>query len=147
MEMTKADAMCLAISCLIEDGDVEPKTKVNALVHLIPELRCARDAEAAYESPAAPMRATNTPPVPTAEPQVKPTAASAKSASVPLSQTPTVTKQQVASAGAALIQKDPAKKDPLLALLKLYGVPSVADLAEENLGSFATELRELGADI
>lgn len=76
-----------------------------------------------------------------------PVAATVPAPEVPLSRAPSFTKGQVASAGAALLQADPGKKEPLQALLAQYGVPSVADLPEEHIGAFATALRGLGANI
>lgn len=98
---------------------------------------------------AEPTTATPVPPAPVPAPAATPVppATEAPAPAVPLSQAPTYTKAQVASAGAALIQANPSKREPLVALLKRYGAPSVADLPEEHLGAFATELRALGADI
>lgn len=98
---------------------------------------------------AEPTTATPVPPAPVPAPAATPVPAAteAPAPAVPLSQAPTYTKAQVASAGAALIQADPSKRDSLVALLKRYGAPSVADLPEEHLGAFATKLRALGADI
>ena len=78
---------------------------------------------------------------------VQPAPAAVSAPEVPLSRAPSFTKAQVASAGAALLQADPGKKEPLQALLAQYGVPSVADLPEEHIGAFATALRGLGANI
>lgn len=58
---------------------------------------------------------------------------------------PTYTLDQIARAGAALV--DAGKMDQLLALLGKYGVAAVTQLAPEQYGSFATELRALGAQI
>ena len=105
---------------------------------------------AAPVTPTAPAAPQNPAPTPTSAPVQPPVQAPAPPvapAAVPLSQAPAFTKAQVASAGAALIQADPSKKEPLQALLAQYGVPSVADLPEEHVGTFATALRGLGANI
>lgn len=60
---------------------------------------------------------------------------------------PTYTKEQVAAAGATLIQIDPAKKAELQALLAQFGAPYIGALPDEHLGAFATALRGLGANI
>ncbi len=91
---------------------------------------------------AAPMTPTQPPvaapgPVPTAPPV-------APAPVVPVT-APTYTLDQIAKAGAALV--DAGKMDQLLALLGKYGVAAVTQLTPEQYGSFATELRALGAQI
>ena len=67
---------------------------------------------------------------------------------VPLAQpAPTYTKEQVASAGAALIQSRPETRDALIGLLTQFGVNAINNLPDEHLGAFATALRGLGAAI
>lgn len=70
-------------------------------------------------------------------------------APVPLAQTaaPAYTKEQVARAGAELIQRDPAKSNELQGLLAKFGAPYINALPDEQLGAFATALRQLGANI
>ena len=83
------------------------------------------------------------PVTPAPEPQpVEPEAPKA-----PVAPAPTYTLEQVSRAGAALISADSGKLPPLRELLQKYGVPAVAELKPEQLGSFATELRALGAQI
>ena len=64
---------------------------------------------------------------------------------VPVSDAPAYTLDQIARAGAALV--DAGKMDQLLALLGQYGVRAVTQLQPEQYGAFATELRGLGAQI
>ena len=167
--MTKLDALRLAIERLVDDKSVAVDTKVDALTHLIPELKDTKKAKgtvkpkatvpttATVPAPAAdtaqaPAPAANTAqaPAPAPMPEQAPEPVSAQvpvSAEVPVSSVPHFDKAQVASAGAALIQSDPGKKAQLLELLKQYNAPSVADLPEEHLGAFAVALRGLGASI
>ena len=58
---------------------------------------------------------------------------------------PQYTLEMIATAGSALI--DAGKLDQLMALLGKYGVDSLANLAPENYGAIAQELRALGARI
>lgn len=75
----------------------------------------------------------NTAPIPVAPPVV-PTAAA-----------PTYNRDQIMTAGAALI--DAGKITELTGLLNAFGVQAVTQLKQEQLGAFATELRKLGAQI
>ena len=99
-------------------------------------------------TPAAPV----TPPAPPATPAapvapVAPVTAPAPTPAptVPVGGAPTYTLDQIAKAGASLV--DAGKMEPLLALLSRYGVQAVTQLAPEQYGAFATELRALGAQI
>lgn len=58
---------------------------------------------------------------------------------------PTYTLDQIAKAGANLV--DAGKMERLLALLTKYGVQAVTQLTPDQYGAFATELRALGAQI
>jgi hypothetical protein len=58
---------------------------------------------------------------------------------------PTYTLDQLAKAGAALASS--GKMEDALALLAKYGVQTVNQLAPEQYGAFATELRALGAQV
>lgn len=60
---------------------------------------------------------------------------------------PTFTLAQVAKAGADLVSVHPEKMAELTAKLSAYGVQSVAQLSEAQLGAFATDLRAMGAAI
>ncbi len=64
---------------------------------------------------------------------------------VPLAQPPKYTVDQIMAAGAMLM--DAGKVNELMNLLHSFGVQAVMDLKPEQLGAFATALRELGAMI
>lgn len=64
---------------------------------------------------------------------------------VPVADAPTYTMDQIARAGAALV--DAGKMEQLLTLLGQYGVRAVTQLRPDQYGAFATELRGLGAQI
>ena len=64
---------------------------------------------------------------------------------VPVTTAPSYTLDQIAKAGASLV--DAGKMEPLLALLSRYGVQAVTQIAPEHYGAFAAELRALGAQI
>ena len=64
---------------------------------------------------------------------------------VPLAQPPNYTVDQIMAAGAMLM--DAGKVNELMNLLHSFGVQAVMDLKPEQLGAFATALRELGAKI
>lgn len=86
-------------------------------------------------APAAPM-----PPAPatTAQPNMP-------VAGVPLAQPPKYTVDQIMAAGAQLM--DAGKVNDLMNLLHSFGVQAVMDLKPEQLGAFATALRDMGAKI
>ena len=65
----------------------------------------------------------------------------------PVAPAPTYTLEQVSRAGAEMISADSGKLPQLRELLQKYGVPAVSELQPDQLGSFATELRALGAQI
>lgn len=89
--------------------------------------------------PAAPASAAPAP-----APAPAPTPVPAPTPAVPVT-APTYTLDQIAKAGAALV--DAGKMEQLLALLGKYGVAAVTQLSPEQYGNFATELRALGAQI
>lgn len=64
---------------------------------------------------------------------------------VPLAQPPQYTIDQTMAAGATLM--DAGKVNELRNLLMSFGANAVMDLKPEQLGAFATGLRELGAKI
>lgn len=99
---------------------------------------------------AAPLAPTMPPapagaPVPPVAAPVAPPAPAPVAPAVPVAGAPTYTLDQIAKAGASLV--DAGKMEPLLALLGRYGVQAVTQLAPEHYGAFATELRALGAQI
>lgn len=110
-------------------------------------------APAAPVSPA-PVTPTQTPtPAPVATPTPAPApAAPAQTVAptnpaptVPVTTAPTYTLDQIAKAGASLV--DAGKMEQLLALLAKYGVQAVTQLQPDQYGVFATELRTLGAQL
>lgn len=110
-------------------------------------------APVAAPAPAAPVNLTPAPVAPVAAP-VAPTApvpteqpaapVAQAPAAVPVT-APTYTLDQIARAGASLV--DAGKMEQLLALLARYGVAAVTQLQPDQFGVFATELRALGAQI
>lgn len=111
----------------------------------------------------APVPPVTTPPAsvvptqPTPAPVATPTPAPAPAApaqtaaptnpapAVPVTTAPTYTLDQIAKAGASLV--DAGKMEQLLALLAKYGVQAVTQLQPDQYGVFATELRTLGAQL
>ena len=111
----------------------------------------------------APVLPVTTPPAsvvptqPTPAPVATPTPAPAPAApaqtvaptnpapTVPVTTAPTYTLDQIAKAGASLV--DAGKMEQLLALLAKYGVQAVTQLQPDQYGVFATELRTLGAQL
>lgn len=100
----------------------------------------------AGNAPVAPAPASAPAPAPTpAAPPVTPMpTAAAPAPAVPVT-APTYTLDQIAKAGANLVDAD--KMEQLLALLTKYGVQAVTQLTPDQYGAFATELRALGAQI
>lgn len=101
------------------------------------------------QAPGAPLSATPAqtaaqiaPAVPVAQPA--PVANTAPAPTVPTS-APQYTLDMIATAGSALI--DAGKMDQLMQLLGKFGVASLTELAPENYGAVAGELRALGATI
>lgn len=86
-----------------------------------------------------------TSPVPVAsQPVIASAAPVAPAPAVPVT-APTYTLDQIAKAGATLV--DAGKMDALLELLAKFGVAAVTQLQPDQFGVFATELRALGARI
>ena len=123
----------------------------------------SQDAPAPVAPVAAPVTPAPMPPVtmppatvaptqPTPAPVATPTPAPAQTAAptnpapaVPVTTAPTYTLDQIAKAGASLV--DAGKMEQLLALLAKYGVQAVTQLQPDQYGVFATELRTLGAQL
>lgn len=80
-----------------------------------------------------PPQPANVPPVPIGVAPAVPTAA------------PTFTLEMLSKAGADLV--DMGKMDSLMMLLQNFGVEAITSLNPEYYGAFATELRNLGAQI
>lgn len=92
-----------------------------------------------------PVAAPAVPTVPVSTPAPAPITASAPAATPVPTAAPAYTLEQLARAGASLV--DAGKMDALLALLAKYGVQAVTQLQPDQFGVFATELRGLGAQI
>lgn len=60
---------------------------------------------------------------------------------------PSYTVQDLAVAGANLIQENPSAHPQLMGLLGQFGVRAVTDLKPEQLGSFANAMRQMGAKL
>lgn len=109
-----------------------PKPTTNAPAVPIPVGSTSAVPTSTVSAPAVPTPTTNAPvnyPAP----------------GVPLAQPPKYTVDQIMAAGATLM--DAGKATELLNLLHSFGVRAVMDLKPEQLGAFATALRELGAKI
>lgn len=110
-------------------------------------------APVAAPAPAAPVNPTPAPVAPVAAPAAPTAPVPTEQPATPVAQAPaavpvtapTYTLDQIARAGASLV--DAGKMEQLLALLARYGVAAVTQLQPEQFGVFATELRALGAQI
>lgn len=91
----------------------------------------------------APVATTTPAPAPAAPAQTA--APTNPTPAVPVTTAPTYTLDQIAKAGASLV--DAGKMEQLLALLAKYGVQAVTQLQPDQYGVFATELRTLGAQL
>ena len=97
----------------------------------------------------APVPPVTMPPAPTPAPApvapAQTVAPTNPAPAVPVTTAPTYTLDQIAKAGASLV--DAGKMEQLLALLAKYGVQAVTQLQPDQYGVFATELRTLGAQL
>ena len=96
-------------------------------------------------APATPAPAVTPAPAPAPAPAPVPVAPAPAPAPVPVAPAPTYSRDQIMTAGAALI--DAGKINELMVLLNSFGVQAVTQLKQDQLGAFATELRKLGAQI
>lgn len=96
-------------------------------------------------APAAPAPAVTPAPAPAPAPVQAPVTPAPVPAPVPVAPAPTYNRDQIMTAGAALI--DAGKINELIGLLNSFGVQAVTQLKQDQLGAFATELRKLGAQI
>ena len=96
-------------------------------------------------APATPAPAVTPAPAPAPAPAPVPVAPAPAPAPVPVAPAPTYSRDQIMTAGAALI--DAGKINELMGLLNSFGVQAVTQLKQDQLGAFATELRKLGAQI
>lgn len=132
----------------------------NAVNISVPQNIPAPVAPVAAPVTPAPVPPVTTPPAsvvptqPTPAPVATPTPAPAPAQTaaptnpapaVPVTTAPTYTLDQIAKAGASLV--DAGKMEQLLALLAKYGVQAVTQLQPDQYGVFATELRTLGAQL
>lgn len=96
-------------------------------------------------APATPVPAVTPAPAPAPAPVQAPVTPAPAPAPVPVAPAPTYSRDQIMTAGAALI--DAGKINELMGLLNSFGVQAVTQLKQDQLGAFATELRKLGAQI
>ena len=109
----------------------------NAVNISVPQDAPAPVAPVATPVTHAPVQPVTMPPATVAPTNPAPT--------VPVTTAPTYTLDQIAKAGASLV--DAGKMEQLLALLAKYGVQAVTQLQPDQYGVFATELRTLGAQL
>lgn len=115
----------------------------EALNNLAAAMKGAKPEPAASKT----SKADKPAPVPPADymPPADTAPAPATPAPVPVAPAPTYSRDQIMTAGAALI--DAGKINELMGLLNSFGVQAVTQLKQDQLGAFATELRKLGAQI
>lgn len=65
----------------------------------------------------------------------------------PIAPAPQYTLDQIGKAGAEMIAAEPAKMPQLRALLQQFGVAAIAQLQPDQMGTFVTALRGLGAKL
>lgn len=125
---------------------IEAPELANALNNLAAALG-ARPFPTAQQAPAAPAQQPMPAPAPVAPMPAPATTAQPNTpvAGVPLAQPPKYTVDQIMAAGAQLM--DAGKVNDLINLLHSFGVQAVMDLKPEQLGAFATALRDMGAKI
>lgn len=118
-----------------------------AVAPLDPAILTPDEPRGVSQAPAAPAPAPAPAPVVpvTADPAPAPAANTPVAPAVPVATPPAYTLDQISKAGAALV--DAGKMEQLLALLTKYGVAAVTQLNPGQYGTFATELRALGAQI
>lgn len=97
--------------------------------------------------PAAPVSPAPAPAAVPVSAAPSPVTTAAPAAPAPVSQAPQITLEQIGRAGADLINANPGALPQLMGLLQKYGVQSAQQLKPDQIGTFATELRGLGARI
>ena len=119
--------------------EINVTVKAPELAGAIQSLAAAMSGavQPAPTGPVAPPVALATAPAPVQPPAAPP--------AVPVAAAPAYNRDQIMTAGAALI--DAGKINELMGLLNTFGVQAVTQLKQEQLGAFATELRKLGAQI
>ena len=111
-----------------EPAPEKPKARKKAAKQQTPQI--APSEPAADAAPAAPAT---------------PQAAAVEPVAAPEAKVPTL--DEIARAGAALLDADAGKMMPLLDLLKEYGVQAITQLKPEQLAGFAERLKALGAEV
>lgn len=123
---------------------IEATELANAINNL--SIAMGGSAKAKAKSvPTTPAVTQTTMPTPTAPMPVANTPMNYPASGIPLAQPPKYTVDQIMAAGATLM--DAGKINELMNLLHSFGVQAVMDLKPEQLGAFATALRDLGAKI
>lgn len=132
----------------------ELSAALNNLASALGGAKLSQTAQVTTAAQTQPSVPTQQPPVPTQAITPQPgqmpapvtTAQPAQPApGVPLAEPPKYTVEQIMAAGATLM--DAGKVNELMNLLHSFGVQAVMDLKPEQLGAFATAMRELGAKI
>jgi len=122
---------------------------INDLAQAIRDSRTTVTVQPQTTAPASvvPMPQPQQATIPTAPQQqaTVPQQQAAPAPAVPLAQPPQYTQDQIMAAGAQLM--DAGKVNDLINLLHSFGVQAVMDLRPDQLGAFATALREMGAKI
>ena len=125
---------------------IEAPELANAINNLAAALGGVKTAPVPQSTPVQATQAPVAPPAPMPGPApVANAPVNYPAPNVPLAQPPKYTVDQIMAAGATLM--DAGKVNELMNLLHSFGVQAVLDLKPEQLGAFATALRELGAQI
>lgn len=132
---------------------IEAPELASAINNLATAIGGSAKPSVAATTPVAQTAAPAPAPAPVAQPAAMPAPApvatnapvSYPAPNVPLAQPPKYTVDQIMAAGATLM--DAGKVNELMNLLHSFGVQAVMDLKPEQLGAFATAMRELGAQI
>lgn len=114
---------------------------VQAISLLVGAFRDAKIPDAQAAAPAVPV-------VPVAQaPIAQSLTAAAPVVQAPVAAAPSYTVAQVAKAGADLMAANPDLQSALVELIHKYGAQTVQEIPQDKLGTFATELRQMGAKI
>ena len=144
MEVTvKIEAPDLSAAVLKLAEAIAPKAVTTPVEQLAPPTAPAPITPA--PTTPAPAPGPTAAPVPTAGPSAVTAPGNAPAPVVPVAAAPSYSMEQIATAGAALV--DAGKRDQLLELLGRFGVQAVTQLQPAQFGVFAAELRALGAQI
>lgn len=139
----KIEAPDLSAAILKLAEAITPKTVAAPVEQLAPPTAPAPITPA--PTTPAPAPGPTAAPVPTAGPSAATVPGNAPAPVVPVAAAPSYSMEQIATAGAALV--DAGKRDQLLELLGRFGVQAVTQLQPAQFGVFAAELRALGAQI